>query len=217
MNTQTSTKLPEATIQDVENIIDEFVKENRLFTKYDVTKMLRHRGFWAKHEAIRDIFESINLSDLLPDNYTSVLLKIGDPAPNLYLPDDMDAQMYDQYDIPLYKVSRKKTDTKTTVTISTPSDKGNDLFDVRGRFSVPAKDTRDAGFDKDDTVRILTNAGKIEITDDGSGNGRQIKVDRYFNIRVPKTDFENSFDDVPLAVKINISQNRIEIIEDSAA
>lgn len=112
----------------------------------------------------------------------------------------------------MFKVDRTVTDDSHTVKISTKN--SSDLFDVRGRFSISAKDTRNAGFSKGDTVKISTDSGNISISGI-SGDGREVKVDCYFNIRIPKTDFENAFDILPSAVSVEIKDGTISVKEDS--
>jgi len=205
-------KLPEPSQQDVQNIVDSWVSLDKFFTKYDVTKQLRHDGFWAKHDVVKGHFENIDI----PDEYSTTFLQIqGNPL--LFHLEGTDPTDYDQFDIPIFTVDQTDNDDgSTTVNIKTNTATGkspaSDLFDNRKRFSVSAKNTRKAGFGKYNVVRITTNSGCIEICED-NGSGRKATVDCYFNIRVPMAEFENAFDNIPTDIKVHISDKKIEITE----
>jgi hypothetical protein len=201
MNTQNT-----PTSQDIQDLIQKWISENRMFTKYDVTKQLRHNGFWVDHSEIKSEFSRASI----PNTYNIVALNTnGNPL--LFHPDRTDPVDYDPYEIPMFKVTRKtNVSGNTTVKMSTPN--SSDFFDNRGRFTITAKDVRSAGFKPGAVLRISANTGCIEI-DNTDGKGRRSTVDCYFNIRVPKKEFENAFDNIPSKIKVKISSNKIEIVE----
>lgn len=193
---------------DVCVVLDRFLNDRRIFTKYDVTKYLRHEGFMSIHNEIRKLVDD---ELWLPtDYYITNYSSFGNPE--LYIPEEKDIDNYDPYDIPEFDVNNLQFRPTNT---SKPNVKS--LFDMRDRYSVKAFVTKQAGFNIGDVVRIITS-GKNEsiiITDKcfGTDEDRTATIDCYYNIRIPKSVFIKAFGIIPLSIDIFVKRKLIEILE----
>ena len=77
MNTD---NLPRATSQDIQNVIDAFCDEDRIFSKYDVTKQLRHNGFFIEHDDVKQV---LNMSNK-PSGYDLEIIRIQSSSVFVY-------------------------------------------------------------------------------------------------------------------------------------
>jgi len=213
--TNNNTKLQKPNSSHVCTVLDQFINDRRIFTKYDVTKQLRHNGFMAIHREIRKMVDD---EMCLPDDYDiSNLKSFGNPE--LYIPEEKSLIDYDPNGIPEFDINAPKVtpvqQPKTTKKV--PSTKS--LFDVRDRYSVKAVVTRQAGFDVGDEV-IITRPNKTKkifisypYFDYTDKNHIRATVDCYYNIRIPKKVFVNAFGSVPLSIDVVARKNIIEIVE----
>ena len=192
-NKMLNKKLPTPVLQDYVNVLDTFFSERRIFTKYDVTKQLRHNGFMAAHRHVRNI---LNTELVVPDDYGIYDLTIpGDPQ--VYCPDEKDVSEYDANGVPEFNVhnapakAKPQAPKKTTTITAQKKGKSFGLFDVRNRYSVKAAQTRKAGFSPGVTLRICVLNDSISVVEErfGRTGDRKATVDCYCNIRVPKEDF----------------------------
>lgn len=206
-------RIPKPDDIDVCGVISTFIKDDRIFTKYDVTKQLRHNGFMAIHQEVRKLVDD-NLN--LPMDWCKFNLdSYGNPE--VFCPDRKSIDQYDPNGIPEFDVNTKPVVKPNDVVQKTQAPKKvtstKSLFDVRDRYSVKAKVTRDAGFNAGDVLFISTNNSIIEIMDRPKTNAKKVTVDCYYNIRVPKKVFEKSFNSVPLSINVTSDKNKITITE----
>lgn len=208
-------KLPEPTIKDVAKVLTDFFKNKKIFTKYDVTKQLRHNGFFAVHNKIRSLLDdelvipSNYFTDNLINYFKDNLTLPGNPV--VFCPNDDSIDNYDPNEVQEFNkntVKVKPTSSKCTV-------KNHSLFDKRNRYSVKAKDTRDAGFIIGEEVGICTKNNSIVITEPEFAlkDDKKATVDCYYNIRIPKVSFIKAFGKIPLSIKTKIRTNEIKILE----
>ena len=213
MNTN---NLPEAETQDIENAITDMCVAGLLFTSYDVTKKLRHAGFHATHQDVKAVTRD---SSVFTSNYITSKVRVNGQTVRLFHPDRTDASEYDPNAIPEFKVDRG-SNTPNAQTTSAPNSSAGASnsthghtysFDRNGhRYSVKAEFARQAGFSAGATVCVSIENGKIVLN---KRDGRSIKVDRYSNIRIPKSDFEKAFTNLPTTIKVEVKTDAIEIKE----
>jgi hypothetical protein len=244
-------RLPNAKKEDIEIVIDTFFDGERIFTKYDVTKQLRHDGFMTKHDVVRDVMDGITT---FPFDYAKYTRDVNNQLVEIFCPDNKSVSTYDPNDVPEFdtsdikdiadkvidEVEEEEKDIKDSsgITMCIEKDctdedcdyhpikfkdiptktapikvkKNNSLFDVKGRYSVKAKVTRNAGFKSGDELFIYAGKNNIAIVNiDVVKLGRKATVDCYSNIRVPKKVFETAFGSIPLSVTVNVRKDLIEI------
>lgn len=211
---------------NVQDVLDLFFDERNIFTKYDITKQLRHEGFIVKHGKVRKILKSI--LQLPVDYYADNLQDLG--YAEVYIPNEKDISDYDQDYIPEFDVNAiidndeewTEEDAINALTKSPASNiilrcskckPSNSLFDKRGRYCVKAQQTRDAGFDISDGVYVSVHSGKIVLTDKPQPHSIPVSIDCYFNIRLPKRYFVSAFGKVPLDINTKIKNMKIIIEE----
>jgi len=204
MNTN---KLPEATLQDITNLVAQMCNDGLLFTKFDVTKKLRHLGYHALH---KDVKRAMERHIVFGSNYDTTMTTVAGSSVTLFYPDGADINDYDSNAIAQFKVDTNIAAAQSNS--NTSSHIHNYSFDRNGhRYSIKAKFARQAGFPAGATVYVSIKNGKIILN---KKDGRKIKVDRYSNIRIPKSDFEKAFATMPTEIKIEVNTYRIEIMED---
>jgi len=187
--------------------IDTFVQDEQPFSAYDITKTLRHDGFVVRHQEVKDV---VTQSFSMPWNYTKTL------HPTLqawiYHPDVLEVDDYDPIAVPDFVLPNQPIRTINTTKNQTQSaPKVRSLFDKRGRYSVPAVIVRQANLTPGSVVTIETQDDKIIVSTGGSNVTRLATVDCYYNIRIPKKDFESAFDGVPQKIQVIINSGVIEI------
>jgi len=200
--------LPVATDVDITTVAFQFILDKRIFSKFDVTKQLRNNGFWVAHSEVKTVIDEMDL----PDNYDAELIRIQGRPVYVYCPDNRDSSAYNPFEIS--DDSKKTPQTDTGAKVSSSKAASKKMFDVHGRFSVSAPYVRNAGFGAGSIVAVKTNGGTITVeSGPGMFGARNLKVDCYCNIRIPKCDFENAFDCVPGKIEVKISKGKIEILE----
>lgn len=208
--------LPEATTQDTESTITTMCVAGLLFTSYDVTKKLRHAGFHAAHQDVKMVTKD---SSVFTSNYITSKVRVNGKTVRLFHPDSTDASDYDPNAIPEFKVDRGSNTPNVQATsmpnsstcASNSTHSHNYSFDRHGhRYLVRAEFARQAGFSAGATVCVSIENGKIVLN---KRDGRSIKVDRYSNIRIPKSDFKKAFTNLPSTIKVEVKTDAIEIKE----
>jgi hypothetical protein len=198
-----------ATLINIEDAIAGLINCDNMFTAYDVTKTLRHRGFHVRHREVRDAVRDYNF----PVEYTEgVDSNIG--AVVHYNMDD-DVNDYDPNAVPEFVVNSGITGTAssaTSYTIGTgpkTSSPVTSIVDKRSRFCVSASKLRDAGFVKGMHVKVLIDHDKIVIHD--GTDGVKVTVDKSNNIRIAKGTLQNAFDVMPTTINIESTTGRVEL------
>lgn len=199
--------LPEATLQDITNLIAQMCNDELMFTKFDVTKKLRHLGYHVLH---RDVKRATERHIIQPSDYTNSMITVANSRVVLFHPDDADVDDYNPNDIANFKVD-SDGGSNGADNPNVNSHIHNYSFDRHGhRYSVKADFARKAGFPAGTSVYISIENGKIILN---KKDGRKIKSDRYSNIRIPKSDFKKAFATMPTEIKVEIKTDVIEIME----
>lgn len=202
MNTN---NLPEATLQDIKILVEKMFREGLLFTKFDVTKIVRNNGFHAMHKDVKRVMERDIVSLFPVYDYDSTRTMVAGSPVILYHPISADINDYDPDAISKSKASDTK---KSNPPI--PSHSNNYSFDKHeNRYTVKADIARKAGFPAGATVYLKIESGKIILN---KQYGRKITSDCYSNIRIRKGDFEKAFSPMPSEIKIEVTNGRIEIV-----
>jgi len=201
MNTN---KQPEATLQNIINLVDQMCNDELLFTKYDITKKLRHMGYYVLHKDVKRAVER-DIGICLNYDYSTTRTTIGGFDVTLYHPISADISVYDPNAISQFKVnSGTQNDPSSSTHIH------NYSFDKHeNRYTVKADIARKAGFPAGATVYLKIESGKIILN---KQYGRKITSDCYPNIRIRKGDFEKAFSPMPSDIKIEVTNGRIEIV-----
>jgi hypothetical protein len=203
MNTN---KQPEATLQDIINLVDQMCNDTLLFTKYDITKKLRHMGYHVLHKDVKRAVEH-DIGICRNYDYSTTRTTVAGSDVTLYHPISADISVYDPNTISQFKVNRGTQNDPTASTNIT-----NYSFDRYGhRYTVKAEIARKAGFPAGTTVYLKIESGKIILN---KQDGRKIMSDCHSNIRIRKSDFEKAFSPMPTKIKIEVSNDKIEIVDE---
>lgn len=201
-----------------ESVVTEFKSKNKMFTKFDVTRKLREK-YQVTHNKVKSFFKLYDVT--ASDDYDSST--IYTPAVCiLFHPIGADICEYDQNNtdengnIAVLDIGIK-SDLNVAGTVTRVKPVSSDEPDVKEvsfgsdkRFYIPSDKVKEAGFSKGMTVYINTDSDENKIFITSNGTGRKTTV-HYNNIRIPVTEFETAFGNIPQSVKINIENNQIEI------
>lgn len=198
--------------KNIENQIEAAIRLGRTFTAYDITKMLRIRGFWIKHDIVRDVVHAYTL----PAHYTKVQqLILGAPAgttANVFHKTGVDPLAYNPNWVeeegltPQAQVAIPKV--QPTVPTRTATPKANVLpnghfqptFGSRNRMSVGCTNVTKADLKFGDSIRIEIAKDCICIAK-GLTSGRSSSVGKNGVVRLRKDDFVKAFGSVPQFAK----------------
>lgn len=201
MNTN---NLPEATLQDITDLVEQMCNDGLLFTKFDITKKLRHSGYHALHKDVKRAMER-GIRIFSTYDYDTTRTMIAGSSVILYHPISADINDYDPNAIAQFKV-----DSGNQGNPNASPHANNYSFDKHeNRYTIKAKFARQAGFHAGATVYLKIESGKIVLN---KQYGRKIKSDCYSNIRIRKSDFETAFSTMPSEIKIEVTNGRIEIV-----
>lgn len=218
----------------LDEIIEECIEANALFTTYDIIPEARERGCTLSNESISQYIKNYRY----PIFYTRTIKELGcEITAPIYHPSDVDANDYDASDI-LPESKEIKQDITVSELMSqsaermiqekkslglyrsTISNKKSELFDKRGRYHVKVADVQKAGFDIGEQVNIFVDNdnGNIILTNksrkpkDTKQVGK-VKVDMYQNVSVAKTPFKMiNNTEKPSSLSVKASKGLIKII-----
>ena len=179
--------------------IDTFIQDEQPFSAYDITKTLRHDGLTVRHNDVKTV---INQQFVLPNNYTKVL------HPTLqawiYLPDSLEIDDYNPTSVPEFDVTRKvATNTTTQVVTNTK----HSIVNKGGRYCLPSKYVKQAGWSPNQTVGIDRFSDRIIITTDDDLGDHSVNVDCYSNVRIPQSDIISVFGSIPSEVDVQVKRD----------
>lgn len=206
-------------------IIEECIEANALFTTYDIIPEAHARGCNLSIEAISEYIKNYRY----PIFYTRTVKELGcEITAPIYHPADVDAGEYDASDImpkvpntKSYTISDLMTQSAQRMIDEKRAWKVNktDLFDKRGRYHVKVNDVEKAGFeigekvsimiDREDNTLVITNKKQSKrLAQIGA-----VKVDRYKNISIAKTPLNQVTNNkTPTELAVNTTKREIKII-----
>jgi len=200
-----------ATLINIEDSIADLVAGESLFTAYDVTKTLRHKGYHVRHGEVRDAVRDYNFPQMYTEGVDNSIGAIVHFNRNYAISD------YNPNWIPEYAVANgggptapsspgpKSTGTGNGATNPTATQ----IVDKRSRFCVPASKLRGAGFIKGMQVKVFVDHDKIVIHN--GTDGAEVTVDKSNNVRIAKGTLQNAFDSMPSTINIDVFTNRVEL------
>jgi len=197
---------------DVENVVNSFVAQGKMFTAFDVTKLLRKQGFQCNHRDVRLVVHSMHMRGGISPDYVRTNHEIDnavwafvyheyrddvnqyDPSADLSVGDgalavkvlvqDPAEDEDDEDDVTVADSSTDKPVLSAAVTV-----------DARGRACVKAACTRAIGLKSHDYVSICNISNGISgnrfvsIRTATPKNGNYI-VDKDCNIRIGRHVWE---------------------------
>jgi len=191
-----------ATTKQITNAIDQFIMGDSLFTAFDVTKQIRHAGLHVFHREVKKVMD---FYDMDSHDYKRELRQVSPGVEAfVYFPRWADVDDYDPNDVPTFNLSSSQNApaAKTKVTLSVGA---TGILDKRGRFTVPAKYVRSIDLRPYSQVTFDNQNGVITIRKADVADIKSATVDKYFNIRVPRREFENAFNKVPSDSELKIA------------
>ena len=200
-----------ATVKQINSVIESYLTSQTMFTAYDVTKGVRSQGLHVMHADVKEALDTYNWRNRYTRTHNRNVnaFVYHEPMTN---PDN-----YDPNAIQNVPVSNTNTSNSTigmsgtvgnTGTVSTSA-----LLDKRGRFTVSRNFIRDAGLVPYTYVTFQTTANAIIIRKVITLDEKRATVDSKYNIRVPRHVFMNAFGKIPHEkdLKISTSKNTITI------
>lgn len=180
--------MKQATTANITDVINEFITNCTLFTAYDVTKHLRHNGFFVDHSQVKKVIRTV---DFASDDYDQTI----DPSLSafVYHPYWIDSSNYNKDNVPAFTPTQRNSPQST----QSQSSASGSIFDKRGRFTVQCKHVRGASLNPYSKVKFDTVNGQIVITKADPMDRVNATVDKYSNIRISRRTFENAFSHVP--------------------
>lgn len=188
--------MKQATTTNITDVINEFINNHTLFTAYDITKHLRHNGFFVDHSQVKSVIRTF---DFTSDDYQHTI----EPSLSafVYHPYWIDISNYNKDGVPAFAPTQR-TATQSNSSQSSASDS---IFDKRGRFTVQSKHVRGASLNPYSKVKFDAVNGQIVITKADPVDRVNATVDKYFNIRISRRTFESAFSHVPTGDELVIT------------
>ena len=189
---------------NITEAIETLIDERAIFSVYDVTKKIRGEGLHVMHADVKAVVYSFTF----PFFYDRELVKVNGKDVLVNCPDSKDYNDYDPEAVPEVKVNR--TPQLPPVQPATPTKpvavKGSTMFDRNGRYSVPAKVVRDAGFKPGEKITCKFEVDKIILCKATTAGDKEYTVDTYGNIRIYRSDMTKSFSTVPTAFDVTANE-----------
>lgn len=200
-----------ATVKQINSVIESYLTSQTMFTAYDVTKGVRSQGLHVMHADVKEALDTYNWRNRYTRTHNRNVnaFVYHEPMTN---PDN-----YDPNAIQNVPVSNTNTSNSTIGMSGTVGNTGtvsaSTLLDKRGRFTVSRNFIRDAGLVPYTYVTFQTTANAIIIRKVITLDEKRATVDSKYNIRVPRHVFMNAFGKIPHEkdLKISTSKNTITI------
>lgn len=192
-----------ANTKDITNAIDQFIMGDELFTSFDITKSIRHSGLHVLHHEVKKV---VNFYDMDSHDYQRENYDLGNgQVAFVYYPRWEDVSDYDPTKVPDFQITPQNgASAKTKVKVTANA---NGILDKRGRFTVPAKYVKSIDLRPYSQVIFDNTNGTITIRKADSSGVKNATVDKYWNIRIPRRQFENAFNKVPTDSELKIASN----------
>ena len=202
-----------ATVKQINSVIESYLTSQTMFTAYDVTKGVRSQGLHVMHADVKEALDTYNWRNRYTRTHNRNVnaFVYHEPMTN---PDNYDPNA-------ISEVAVTKVNTSTShgvvgmsgVTGPTGTVGVSTLLDKRGRFTVSRNFVRDAGLVPYTYVTFQTTANAIIIRKVITLDEKRATVDSKYNIRVPRHVFMNAFGKIPHEkdLKISTSKNTITI------
>jgi len=139
-----------ATIQIINDKIEELISDNKCFTAYDITVSIRHDGLKESHREVRKIVHAFYEDGEFDDYERSLIQIVGAPRKAyLYHPTNANPNDYIK---------------KTNKVASKGRHRQPGNLDSEGRLNVPSAMMREAGFTAGDKFSLASNHdGTIQV------------------------------------------------------
>ena len=200
-----------ATVKQINSVIESYLTSQTMFTAYDVTKGVRSQGLHVMHADVKEALDTYNWRNRYTRTHNRNVnaFVYHEPMTN---PDN-----YDPNAIQNVPVSNTNTSNSTIGMSGTVGNTGtvsaSTLLDKRGRFTVSRNFIRDSGLVPYTYVTFQTTANTIIIRKVITLDEKRATVDSKYNVRVPRHVFMNAFGKIPHEkdLKISTSKNTITI------
>jgi len=196
--------------QIVEEIVEEWVRGENMFTAFDVSLEAKRRGAQCRH---RDMKPAIHEQMRYNRDYTRQQIQINGASgrPYLYFLVGADPDEYEPLDRSKFDDDMQFDGHK----VAAPAKRICNQVDKRGRYCVRSSFVADAGFDKGDAVSIFVNSDEITIAPitypDPNNSAKTYKVDKDRNIRISKTLLDSAFGNSFSSIKCEVDGQKIVV------
>ena len=200
-----------ATVKQINSVIESYLTSQIMFTAYDVTKGVRSQGLHVMHADVKEALDTYNWRNRYTRTHNRNVnaFVYHEPMTN---PDNYDPNAIQNVPVSNTNVSNSTIGMSGTVG-NTGTVSASTLLDKRGRFTVSRNFIRDAGLVPYTYVTFQTTANAIIIRKVITLDEKRATVDSKYNIRVPRHVFMNAFGKIPHEkdLKISTSKNTITI------
>lgn len=200
-----------ATVKQINSVIESYLTSQTMFTAYDVTKGVRSQGLHVMHADVKEALDTYNWRNRYTRTHNRNVnaFVYHEPMTN---PDNYDPNAIQNVPVSNINVSNSTIGMSGTVG-NTGTVSASTLLDKRGRFTVSRNFIRDAGLVPYTYVTFQTTANTIIIRKVITLDEKRATVDLKYNIRVPRHVFMNAFGKIPHEkdLKISTSKNTITI------
>lgn len=200
-----------ATVRQINSVIESYLTSQIMFTAFDVTKGVRSQGLHVMHADVKEALDTYNWRNRYTRTHNRNVnaFVYHEPMTN---PDNYDPNAIQNVPVSNTNVSNSTIGMSGTVG-NTGTVSASTLLDKRGRFTVSRNFIRDAGLVPYTYVTFQTTANAIIIRKVITLDEKRATVDSKYNIRVPRHVFMNAFGKIPHEkdLKISTSKNTITI------
>lgn len=192
-------------VATIQQVVDDKVQKNEMFTAFDVSRAVQHLGHRERHNNMKDVVHDYFLQGNIQGyDRTLVTVVAGKPDAWVYHPVGVDATTYQPSYQPLpaavsgmtpqnYYGSQgtvapsgatASTPSISSVTFSPPAKGKTHRPDKRGAITVPAKLIRQIGGKHNDELSVEKDGTTLVISPNGAG--RKYRVNSSLNIRIKR-------------------------------
>lgn len=196
-------------------VVDDFVRQDKLFTAFEVTLEAKKKGLQLRHRDVKADIHDLVKPYVQQGLYQQELRNVGAPEKALlYFPDGADPDSYkplargggqnQRFDI-LSGMGTAPQPTVTPVPQSSPTSRAHEP-DSRGRICVPASLLRSAGLHPGDVAHVAVDNNRVVISATAMKDLIACyKVDKDNNLRLSAS----------IAEKANLTNKDYEFTGDS--
>ena len=200
-----------ATVKQINSVIESYLTSQTMFTAYDVTKGVRSQSLHVMHADVKEALDTYNWRNRYTRTHNRNVnaFVYHEPMTN---PDNYDPNAIQN--VPVSNINASNSTIGMSGTVgNTGTVSASTLLDKRGRFTVSRNFIRDAGLVPYTYVTFQTTANAIIIRKVITLDEKRATVDSKYNIRVPRHVFMNAFSKIPHGkdLKISTSKNTITI------
>lgn len=187
-------------VQDaIDQVVSEWMSNDKVFTAHDVKMEVRQRGYWILHNECRNYvhtkFENGDFLSNYERDATYLHTGNGSQYVMVFFPDHLEPTNHPNAVTSGVPVTATVAPTVTAPVSSVSTNSDVVQVDRKNRIRIPSAVTDVLGWEEGTSVRVAEKNGVVEITEVYNDAEKTHTVDCYGNIRITLTyPFSHKYD-----------------------